>query len=458
MTQAENLNRIMEQYGNSIYRMSFLLLQNEQDAQDIGECGKKTLGTREKPITRNVRGGYEMRQNRIQNMMDNIELSELDKQRILNNCMKGRHVQNKVFRYSKQIAAALAVGIVCTSSLSVYAAVSAYQAYMEKMSSEEVQERYDNVQSSTKDADSFSRPLTETERDGLDQMREAYQQGLRFPEQSMVCFDGAAFDYEVNEEELSYDYTNCIFYVPERELTEEELLQIIDVWEKANYSLGIINEEQSELETTVEEENDVEAAGLAEAEKAWELYGQELSENDEEWMKQLVCKIVKDCSGNDVSDLKWEFVLYGLENPYYIAKEETLQYSIRLNPDSTAEDWTVDHYSGWEDTVGEEDRSGYTEEELTEKLESCMVLAEKQLADTFGIEDKVVKREYGYNKNVLSGESVYVEMVLTTENGDRYRLDYAINTTTCIEMLDYEAGEFDDIDILDGFDVVGEIE
>lgn len=35
MTQAENLNRVMEEYGNSIYRMSFLLLKNEQDAQDI---------------------------------------------------------------------------------------------------------------------------------------------------------------------------------------------------------------------------------------------------------------------------------------------------------------------------------------------------------------------------------------------------------------------------------------
>lgn len=35
MTQEENINRVMEQYGNSIYRMSFLLLQNEQDAQDV---------------------------------------------------------------------------------------------------------------------------------------------------------------------------------------------------------------------------------------------------------------------------------------------------------------------------------------------------------------------------------------------------------------------------------------
>lgn len=35
MSQKEKLNRLMEQYGNSIYRMSYYLLQNEQDAQDI---------------------------------------------------------------------------------------------------------------------------------------------------------------------------------------------------------------------------------------------------------------------------------------------------------------------------------------------------------------------------------------------------------------------------------------
>lgn len=35
MEQKNELNRIMEQYGNSVYRMSYYMLQNEQDAQDI---------------------------------------------------------------------------------------------------------------------------------------------------------------------------------------------------------------------------------------------------------------------------------------------------------------------------------------------------------------------------------------------------------------------------------------
>lgn len=35
MNHEEDIERIMEQYGNSIYRMSFFVLQNDQDAQDV---------------------------------------------------------------------------------------------------------------------------------------------------------------------------------------------------------------------------------------------------------------------------------------------------------------------------------------------------------------------------------------------------------------------------------------
>lgn len=235
-------------------------------------------------------------------------------------------------------------------------------------------------------------------------------------------------------------------------------MQIIDVWEKANYSLGVINAESGKLETNDSAGAiDEKAADINAAEDAWELYGQELSESDEAWLKQAIYKIVKDLSGDDASDLEWEVALYGLENPKYIAKEESNQYSIMLNSDSTAENWSVDHYCNWEDVVMEEGWNGYTEEELTGEIEKCAATAVTQLADTFGIDSKVAKCEYGYNQNVLSGESVHVEIVLTTEVGDRYRLDYAINIATCKEMLGYEAGKYDDIDILNGFDVIGEI-
>ena len=33
--KSEELSRIMEQYGNSVYRMSYYMLQNDQDAQDV---------------------------------------------------------------------------------------------------------------------------------------------------------------------------------------------------------------------------------------------------------------------------------------------------------------------------------------------------------------------------------------------------------------------------------------
>ena len=35
MQQEEEINRVMEQYGASLYRMSYFVLGNEQDAQDV---------------------------------------------------------------------------------------------------------------------------------------------------------------------------------------------------------------------------------------------------------------------------------------------------------------------------------------------------------------------------------------------------------------------------------------
>lgn len=35
MNSHKDIERIMEQYGSSIYRMSYYVLQNEQDAQDV---------------------------------------------------------------------------------------------------------------------------------------------------------------------------------------------------------------------------------------------------------------------------------------------------------------------------------------------------------------------------------------------------------------------------------------
>lgn len=389
-----------------------------------------------------------MRDNRMQNMMDNIKLSEQDKRRIVESCLERQHVQNRGFRYSRQIAAALAIGVLSVSSLTVYAAVNAYQAYMEKMSREEIAERYGEVQSGEKGADSFSRPLSEAERNSLKELTIAYQEGLCFPEESMKRYDGANGAGEAAAEEVVYDYENMMFYLPQRELTEEELLQIVDVWEKANYSLTAINGEQG-----VATENPLEA------EEASRAYRQSLEETEEEWLRQASCKMIETITGKEFSDGAWDIVLYGAENKKYIAalKDGSNSFSIHFTEDSISEDWTVYSYEDWSETALQE-ATEYTEEELDSRIEGCAGDAVAKLEDCFGVDSQVVSCAYGYRKGLLSGEGQFLDIVLTTEAGDRYLMCYDIQAIQLKTMLTYDAGKYDDIKLLEGADVTGVIE
>lgn len=388
-----------------------------------------------------------MKENQLRNMLDNIELSEQDKQRILKSCLAGKRVSNKVLRYSKQLAAALLVGIVCTGSLTVYAAVSAYQAYMEKMSRQEVQERFDNVQSSVREADSFSRPLSEQERTVLERMQVAYQEGVRFPEQSMKCFDGRTNDYKPKKDILSYDHVNGIFYLPERELTEEDCLQIIDVWEKAEYSLVTIHDERSEDEITLEE-----AVEIMEQNK------HEITESLADGLEGVSDRIVEDITGKYMEDTKWEVVLYGENNQQYIATLETAEgtYSIFYLPDSTPMDWVVKRYAYHSETAEELSEIDYTEKQITEKAICCGEKAVWQLKNCFGIKEKIEKCEYGYNREAQGGDWLYI--LITVANEDRYEMRYRMETEQLTELITYKAELFEEFELLEAYEISGVLE
>lgn len=395
-----------------------------------------------------------MKENRMRNgihdMLDGIELSGGEKQRILENCLQGRHVHNNLFRYSRPLAAALVIGVVSTSSLSVYAAVSAYQAYMEKMSSEEIQERYDNVQSGTRAADSFSRQLAESERSRMEELREAYQAGEQFPEHSMNCFDGTAENLKITGEEVIYDYAGGIFYLPERELTDEELLQIIDVWEKANYSIGVINDQLG-----VEEEDFAEGASPEES------YVETVAGNEAEQMQQISRSVVQTLTGRDDLEGTWVITYRGVEDKRYLVQysSDTENFGISYTEESTPENWTVYSYRSYNKAADmtDEQAAGCTQEELDAAVEQCAADAVRQLKDAFGVSTEVVKCEYSYRNDVLTGESSQLQIVVTTKTGDRYRFTYQLKTGQLEEMLTYENGAYDDIQLTGGFDVTGEI-
>lgn len=378
-------------------------------------------------------------EDRFKKIMDTVQLSEQDKNRILNDCQKERHVDNKWFLYSGRIAAMIALAVVATTSITAYAAVSAYQAYMESMSREEVQERYENVYEGTRGWTLYSRNLTEEEQNRKMELQEEYMAGTRFPQQSMPYFNGEK-EQKPKEAEVSFDYVNEICYLPERELTDEELLQIIDLYEKANYSLQEINKEIVTEPATTPAPVSPEDWGMSE--------NQALTE--EEWITQLAESAYSQLTGEDAALAEWEISIRGDAETggerWYLAQfgTEDLSGSICYEYDEEAEGWVIKRYNRTVKEATDIPEDAYSEEEIQQKLSAICEDATHKLKDVFGITEKIVKGEHDYVYH-----SELLQVVLTTENGDRYRLYYFFSNEQIRDYSIYPVERWKDFVIIE---------
>lgn len=84
------------------------------------------------------------------------------------------------------------------------------------------------------EADSFSREYSKEEIKRIQQMQEAYQNG-RFPQQTITFTDSVG---QIPDDSLRYDPDTGFLYLPDRTLTDEELLQIIDFNYTRDYAVS----------------------------------------------------------------------------------------------------------------------------------------------------------------------------------------------------------------------------
>lgn len=160
----------------------------------------------------------------------------------------------------------VAIALVCLmiSSISVFAAVDYVRQRMESLTKEEKDSYYEGVQNSPANADSYSREFTDNEKAKMEALRAKYENG-EFPEQKLPIVktqsdaDGSKEFYFVEDASL--------FILPTRELTEEEMLEIIDFYYSRDYSL---NEKAKENIVTVSPDEFIEKGGMDE-EKAIEM-------------------------------------------------------------------------------------------------------------------------------------------------------------------------------------------
>lgn len=159
--------------------------------------------------------------------------------------------RRKIPGYWKAAAAMLAVALLFGSS-GIEGAIHYLNARMGAMTDTEISDYNDMVQSIPLNADSFSRAFSKEERERMLELREEYLSAGRYPSSELLVVEHAA---EVPDDAVVYIVDSSAYFLPERELSDEELLELLDFDYKRDYSVVQSNRGNSTdgRETTVDD-------------------------------------------------------------------------------------------------------------------------------------------------------------------------------------------------------------
>lgn len=151
--------------------------------------------------------------------------------------------REKSFTVKKKPAVVLVLVLVCLIAFPVTAAIDYVAKRMEGITQLEQKELYSEAQHGVGEAITYSRPLSDEERARYDELFSKYENQGLFPSAELSRVESYHSD---DIAELFFITENRTMILPERNLTDEELLQIIDYYHKVDYSLQSINQANSE--------------------------------------------------------------------------------------------------------------------------------------------------------------------------------------------------------------------
>lgn len=305
---------------------------------------------------------------------------------------KKRHIKFRAM-------AAIAVIFLMVSTITVFAAIDYVRQRMENLSEEEKDSYNEGLESSPANADSYSRDLTDNEKERVEELRAKYEKGT-FPAQKLPVFktqsdaDGSTQFYFVEDTSL--------FVLPSRELTEEEILEAIDFYYCRDYSL---NEKVKENHWACPREF-IEKGGMDE-QKAIEI-----AKNDVGNIYGL------DCEKFETSVAFQDFV------------EDEKMYAVTLTDPRTMRKYNVfidaDQELATELTTfegGEIDKGiKVDQEKFTTKYEEVLDILKKWKGTELSIKQSTC--EYNYNSDECL-ENGIVNYLFEMEDGTGYVLQYS---------------------------------
>ena len=164
-------------------------------------------------------------------------------------------------------AVLLAAVLTAMCSLTVTAAVGALQRRMEAMNQKEIADYFVQIYTSKLGADNYNRPMKEEERNRMAQLHVSYEQEAVFPQKALTMLSSP--DAYKGKGVGFYKETST-FFLPEKDMSDEELLQIIDFVHRRDYSLQVMKDKITESETSFLIEEITEDEGKEEKEKTGE--------------------------------------------------------------------------------------------------------------------------------------------------------------------------------------------
>lgn len=144
-------------------------------------------------------------------------------------------------RHQWKVAAAIMAVLLIVAAPAAVAGVKSYIAHLNEMEPAQLAQMHDDIQHSQGEADRYSRELLSSERERMSELREGYKTGSYFPERELVQ---VKTEKERKAGEFCYCYESGTYYLPESELSEEQLRQIVDFQYRRDFALEKANEEK----------------------------------------------------------------------------------------------------------------------------------------------------------------------------------------------------------------------
>ena len=169
---------------------------------------------------------------KVEKILDGLETEKAD------NNTDGKRANQTVRHYGFRRIVIPTAACLLLASVTVTAS-GLYRARMESMNHEKLETYFSGLQEADVAADSYSRPLTDSEKNRLEELRQAYLEEGYFPKRELAMLDSP----EKYKKGVAFYAARSTFFLPEEEMTDEELLELIDFREKRDYSLAKITEE-----------------------------------------------------------------------------------------------------------------------------------------------------------------------------------------------------------------------